>query len=79
MITHVSVPIKMPLRYVIEMFCDRVAASKIYKGEQYTDRCPYDYFAKARNTRDIHPQTSDFLEKLLVMLQYVRENRDYES
>jgi len=91
-ITHVSVPIKMPLRYVIEMFCDRVAASKIYKGEQYTDRCPYDYFAKARNTRDIHPQTSDFLEKLLVMLyeqgedktfayirQYVRENRDYES
>ncbi|MCI8332871.1 MAG: catalase [Clostridiales bacterium] len=91
-VTHVSAPVKMPLRYVVEMFCDRVAASKIYKGKQYTDRSPYDYFAKARNTRAIHPQTSDFLEKLLVMLyekgeretfafirRYMKENKDYES
>ena len=25
-------PVEMPLRYVVEMFCDRVAASKIYMG-----------------------------------------------
>ncbi|MDE6031823.1 MAG: catalase, partial [Oscillospiraceae bacterium] len=25
-------PVKMPLRYVAEMFCDRVAASKVYMG-----------------------------------------------
>ena len=30
-------PVKMPLKYVKEMFCDRVAASKIYGGEKYTD------------------------------------------
>ena len=28
---------KMPLKYVIEMFCDRVAASKTYNKEKYTD------------------------------------------
>ena len=29
--------VKMPVKYVIEMFCDRVAASKIYNGKDYTD------------------------------------------
>ncbi len=33
-------PVKMPLKYVIEMFCDRVAASKIYMGDKYTDAYP---------------------------------------
>ena len=32
---HCVVPVKMPLRYVAEMFCDRVAASKIYRGGDY--------------------------------------------
>ncbi len=27
--------VEMPLNYVIEMFCDRVAASKIYNGSNY--------------------------------------------
>ena len=26
-------PVRMPARYLIEMFCDRVAASKVYQGE----------------------------------------------
>ena len=31
---------KMPLQFVAEMFCDRVAASKVYKGKDYTDASP---------------------------------------
>lgn len=61
-------PVKMPLKYVIEMFCDRVAASKIYLGKSYTDSYPLEYFLRAKSTRTIHPETSDFLEGLLVML-----------
>jgi len=30
-------PVKMPLKYVKEMFCDRVAASKIYMKDKYDD------------------------------------------
>ena len=30
--TRLLTPIKMPLKYVKEMFCDRVAASKFYQG-----------------------------------------------
>ena len=61
-------PVKMPLKYVIEMFCDRVAAGKVYKGKDYTDSSPYEYFDKGRARRTIHQETSDFLEKLLKML-----------
>ena len=33
--THKVEPVKMPLVFVIEMFCDRVAASKIYRGDKH--------------------------------------------
>ncbi len=78
--------VKMPLRYVKEMFCDRVAASKIYMGDKYTDDAPLNYFMKAKKTRMIHPETSDLLEKLLRMLsekgedetfRYIRSLKDY--
>ena len=40
-------PVKMPLRFVIEMFCDRVAASKIYNGSDYKDENPYNYYSSS--------------------------------
>ncbi len=61
-------PVKMPLRYVAEMFCDRLAASKIYQGENYTDSHPLDYFLKGKPRRTIHPETSDLLESWLTLL-----------
>lgn len=62
-------PVKMPINYVAEMFCDRVAAGKIYNGDKYTDDSPLDYFMKGKHRRVIHPETSDLLESLLVMLK----------
>lgn len=61
-------PVKMPIEYVIEMFCDRVAASKVYMGKNYNDNSPLEYFERAKGRRIIHPETSDLLEKLLIML-----------
>lgn len=72
-------PVKMPLKYVVEMFCDRVAASKIYKGRDYTDRAPLDYFLAAKGRRVIHPETSDFLESLLTMLAEKGEKAAFEQ
>lgn len=71
-------PVKMPLNYVIEMFCDRVAASKIYQGKSYTDRHPLEYFLKAKANRVIHAETSDFLESLLTMLAEKGEKATFE-
>lgn len=76
-VTKKLAPVKMPVRYVKEMFCDRVAASKIYQGEAYTDASALEYFLKAKGRRIIHPETSDFLEKLLVMLKEKGEARTF--
>jgi len=67
-VTHVMSPVKMPVRYVAEMFCDRVAAGKIYNGEKYTDIEPLKYFLRGKPRRIIHPETSDLLEKWLTVL-----------
>lgn len=75
-------PVKMPKKYVAEMFCDRVAASKIYGKEKYNDSYALEYFLRGRDRRTIHPETSDEIEKMLRVLsekgeeeafRYVRE------
>jgi hypothetical protein len=62
-------PVKMPIRYVAEMFCDRVSASKIYQGENYTDSHPYEYFMRGKTKREINMETSEILESWLLMLK----------
>ena len=61
-------PVKMPLIFVKEMFCDRVAASKIYQGKNYTDKHPIEYFIRGKENRIIHPETSELLESWLTIL-----------
>ena len=88
--TRLIEPVKMPLKYVAEMFCDRVAASKIYRGDAYLDTDPLAYFMNSKGIRVIHGETSDFLEMLLRMLAekgeeetfaflrtYLKNNKDY--
>lgn len=76
--THRLAGVKMPMRYVIEMFCDRVAASKIYNGDKYNDRFPLEYFNKKREHRLIHPETEKMIEKLLVMLSEKGEDETFK-
>ena len=74
-------PVKMPKRYVIEMFCDRVAAGKIYNGSGYRDDSPLKYFNGGKKRRlenqMIHPETSAQLEYLLKMLARYGEKRTF--
>ncbi len=60
---------EMPVKYVVEMFCDRIAASKTYRKELYQDSDPFDYYAKSKSKYLLHPNSRDLLEKLLVMLK----------
>ncbi len=61
-------PAKMPEKYVIEMFMDRVAACKIYNGAAYQRTDPLAYFERGKEKAPIHPETKELLEKLLKML-----------
>ena len=61
-------PVRMPIRFVKEMFCDRVAASKISQGLNYTDGHPLLYFQRGNARRKMHSDTADLLEQWLTML-----------
>ena len=58
----------MPIRYVAEMFIDRVSASKNYQGDAYTDQSALIYYEKGKGHYLIHEDTAAMLELLLVML-----------
>lgn len=60
---------EMPVKYVVEMFCDRVAASRTYNKEKYKDRDPYDYYMKSKDHYILHPKTRELLERMLIMLK----------
>lgn len=59
---------KMPLRYAVEMYVDRVAASKNYQRSRYTDRSALDYYLHGRQFHVLHEDTRALLELLLYML-----------
>ena len=60
--------VPMPPNYVAEMIMDRIAASKTYLRDKYTDRASLEYYNRAKERDLLHPQTRDLLEKLLNML-----------
>lgn len=59
---------KMPLRYVVEMFVDRVCASKNYQKEKYTDESALVYYERSRDHYLLHADTRALLEYMLTML-----------
>lgn len=76
--THLIAPVKMPLRYVKEMFCDRVGASKIYMGEKYNENHPIEYFRAGKAKEITHPDTMALLETWLVMLSEKGEKETFK-
>jgi len=66
-VDEVMQPAKMPNRYIVEMFIDRVAASKVYNGMFYTDWDAWHYYNKGNTAQFLHPYTRRLLEKLLYM------------
>ena len=60
---------KMPVKYVVEMFCDRIAACKTYYKENYNDSMPFEYFNKNRKHYMMHPESMELLGKMLIMLK----------
>ncbi len=68
---------RMPERYVYEMFCDRIAASKIYNKESYKDSDVLAYYERSKDHYLLHPETKKLLEKLLNMLVTCGEDETF--
>lgn len=61
------VALKMPLKYVLEMVCDRIAASKIYYKENYKEEIPLKYYKEREKGILLHKDTKELLEELLTL------------
>lgn len=70
-------PAPMPRRYIAEMVMDRIAASKVYMGETYTDASPLSYYQMGKDPAPMHPFTKRKLEQLLVMLAKEGEKKTF--
>ncbi len=67
---------EMPVKYTVEMFCDRVAASKNYHPRDYTDAMPLEYYRRGRSKLMLHPKTAALLED---MLQHLADKGEKET
>lgn len=70
---------KMPKKYVAEMFCDRLAASKVYRGEAFDPGDPYKFFLRGKQRRLLlHPNTEALLEHILLTLKDEGEDAAFD-
>ena len=69
-----SVP--MPRKYLVEMIMDRRAACMTYQGSAYTDASAWEYFAKSRERKLMHPRLE---QELTFLLQMLRDKGEEET
>ena len=66
--TGANAPVKMPAKYFGEMICDRVAASRIYLGKNYTNRSALEYFERRTDVGYMHSETAEKLRYFLTLI-----------
>lgn len=63
-----KVYVEMPAKYLAEMICDRIAASKIYLKEKYTDSSALEYFEAKTDKSGMNEKTCAALKFFLETL-----------
>ena len=76
---HRMTGMEMPVNYVAEMFCDRLAASRVYRGKDFRLSDPYQFFQRSMQKRIlISPETAAELEVMLVKLRDEGEDAAFD-
>ena len=71
--------VEMPPKYVAEMFCDRLAASKTYRGRDFQPGDPYQFFLRGKQRRLLlHPRTEALLDAMLTTLRDQGEDAAFD-
>lgn len=68
---HIYLPVNVPNRYIAESICDRIAASKVYRGKDFKPQDVLDYFYHEGNAI---PMTEETRRKMVELLTYYKEN-----
>ncbi len=70
-------PVPMPRKYIAEMIMDRIAACKVYNGDNYTNKSALDYYKLGLDPAPMHDETRKWLEFFLNMLSEKGEKETY--
>lgn len=74
-----KVYVEMPKKYFAEMICDRIAASKIYLKEKYTDASPLEYFESKTDINGMNEKTAADLLHFLTILKDEGEDKMFKE
>lgn len=69
------VGMKIPKKYMVEMFIDRVCAGKVYNGDNFTNEGVYQYYKNGIGCYLLHPESRKYLERLMKM--YAIKGEEY--
>lgn len=66
-------PVVMPIKYLKESLCDRIAASRIYLKKKYNDSASLDYFRSQNTFSKMHILSASVLECWLTWVSELGE------
>lgn len=69
--------IPMPRRFLAESCMDRIAASKVYEGDKYTDASALNYLERSMDGTLMHPESYRQMHFLLTMLKEKGEKETF--
>ena len=73
-----AVAVKMPYKYVIEMFCDFVGAGKAYLKEKWNTNSPLAYWkSNCEGSRLMHADSETLLKQLLEVFSTYSKEEDF--
>lgn len=57
----------IPYKYAVECICDKIAACRVYNGDNFNKKQPYEYWNRVdkQNVIVIHPGIMEFMEIIL--------------
>ena len=71
---------RIPEKYLAEMAIDRMSASKVYLGRDYTNASPLEYLTeKCNDLNFLHPETGETLKELYGLLARDGEEAFYRA
>ncbi len=70
-------PAPMPVKYIVEMLMDRIAACKVYQKEKYTPGSALEYYLSGKDPAPLHEKTRMLLEFLLRFMAKNGEEKTY--
>ncbi len=71
----INVCIDMPMNYMLESVCDKIAASKIY-NKNYTNSSPYEFFEKGKDKIFMGEENA---RRLRLLLEYLKDNGEEKA